>query len=63
MRKYKKILDGLTYKHVRPYHGGIEIRVHNLDKARAEIQSSIKKHKLNIEIMEIDPVLKSISVK
>lgn len=53
------------FKHCNPrnYKGGIEFRTQNLDSELSKARSIIEKENLNVDIFEIDAILKSFSVR
>ena len=53
----------LAYKSIRPYKGGFEIRLHNLDDGRTSAERIIRDKKLPLVIFDIDVQLRSIAVR
>lgn len=56
------LIKQITTKNVRPYKGGIELRVHNLDDSKNHIQRIITSQKLQLTITEVDPILCAVIV-
>lgn len=59
----ERLLELFKHCNPRDYKGGIEFRTHNLDHELSKAKSFIEKENLNVDIFEIDPVLKSFSVR
>lgn len=56
------LIKQITTKNVRPYKGGTELRVHNLDDSKNHIQRIITSQNLNLTITEVDPILCAVIV-
>lgn len=56
------LLTKVAHRVPRPYKGGTEIRVTNLDAAREEINEVIKRYNLLLEVTSVDVQLRSVIV-
>lgn len=62
MNHIEILIKQITTKHTRPYKGGIELRVHNLDDSKYQIQRIIIAQNLSLIITEVDPILSAVIV-
>ncbi len=56
------LLSKVTHRRPRPYKGGTEIKVTNLDAAREDIAAVIKQYNLQLKITAVDVQLRSVIV-
>lgn len=57
------LLDFFKPFHIRNYRGGKEIRVMDLEASLEHARGLIEKHNLQVNIIDIDPILKSFTIK